>query len=130
MNIYKFNSILLIGFSTIIGGCTFAEKIEDIIKPQKNEIEKKITEKRTVSFSCNQGTIKDYEDKGWVIVNTEQKEIPCTWKTKKSKSGCNLKKDKGCRITVPDKMGKQLIYQIEKDIIKKSKMTITTTTLI
>ncbi len=121
----KVNAILLIGFVSLITSCKYIEKFDAIIKSKEQPvIEKKITKKRTISLACGVGTIKDYESKGWKVVNTEEREVPCTWKTEKASSKCNIDKDKGCRITVPDKMGKEYIYTIEKDSLvnlKRSK---------
>ena len=49
-----------------------------------------------------------------LLLNNPFDEIISFWKTKKSKRGCDLEKDKGCRITVPDQIGKEIIYNLER----------------
>ena len=95
-------------------GCSLIEKTEDFIMPKKGQTEKLLTEKKTVTISCERGDIKEYLEKGWKIIDTETKEIPCSWKTTKATKRCNIDRDKGCRITIPDKMGNQLRYILEK----------------
>ena len=111
----KLSVYFLIAATTTMYGCSIIEKAQDIIIPDETEIQRAVTEQREVSVVCNRNNIKDYMDKGWVIVKTEERDVPCTWKTKKSKKGCNLELDKGCRLTVPDKMGKETIYFLERD---------------
>jgi len=114
MKVNKKSWLILIGVTSLIGGCALVDKLEGVITPEKNIIEKTVAKTKTVSLACKRGNIKDYEEKGWKVIDSEEKEIPCTWKTKKARPGCNLEKDKGCRITVPDKMGKEIIYTLEK----------------
>ena len=120
MKINKVSMILLIAVVNLIEGCTVVDKFESLIKQKEPGIERKITKKRTVSFACGQEGINKYLEKGWQVINTEEKDIPCTWKTEKANSRCDIDKDKGCRITVPDKIGKEFIYTIEKDIEPKA----------
>ena len=50
-----------------------------------------------------------------LITNEVTTDIPCTWKTVKANNKCNIKRDKGCAITVPDLLGKQTIYTLTRD---------------
>ncbi len=109
-------SFSLIALSSINSGCSLKNKFDNVIRPSFNSIEKKLTEQKTISISCGREDIQKYKDEGWNIVNIEESSIPCTWKTKKANSNCNINKDKGCRITVPDKMGKRINYLIEKEV--------------
>ena len=108
---YRYFIVLV---AILLGGCSFIKKIEKITKPVNNKVGKYVTEQKEISIVCNRRNIDEYIDKGWLVVKTEHKEVPCTWKTKKSKRGCNLELDKGCRLTVPDQMGKNIIYYLER----------------
>ena len=121
MKINKVSMILVIGLINLMEGCAVVDKFESLIKQKEPEIEHTISKKRTVSFACGQEGIKEYLGKGWQVIDTKEKDIPCTWKTEKANSRCDIDKDKGCRITVPDKIGKEYTYTIEKDIELKVK---------
>ncbi len=96
--------------------CRFAETLEGskfkFLIP--NKIEKLITKQKTVFIKCGKGTINEYKEKGWKVINKTTSEVPCSWKTEKSRRGCNPKKDKGCLINIPDRMGTESIYLLEK----------------
>ena len=100
--------------TSLISGCKVLDKYQSIF-PSK-PLETKITEQETVYIYCEEGDIQDYVDKGWEIVNTEIEQVPCTWKTEKARPGCNLR-DKGCKISVPDKIGEQIKYLLEKESV-------------
>ena len=119
----KIRLAALIVVSSLLGSCSGIDKVEEIFNFEEEKIEQKGTEQKEVTITCNRGEIKDLIDKGWNIVESQEKQVPCTWKTKKAKRGCNLDLDKGCRITVPDKMGTQMIYSLEKEIILQKKTT-------
>jgi len=51
---------------------------------------------------------------GWVILNEYSKEKICTWKSVPATKDCDMEKDKGCKITKPDKIGEEKIYLLEK----------------
>ena len=38
----------------------------------------------------------------------------CTWKSVPATKDCDMEKDKGCKITKPDKIGEEKIYLLEK----------------
>ena len=67
-----------------------------------------------VSLSCNQGNINTYLEEGWEISEETQEEVTCTWKKAKANKRCNIKKDKGCMITVPDETGIKTTYTLVK----------------
>lgn len=107
---------------TLISGCQFINepsKLKELI-PKFPNVEIKTTEQQTIKIACNKGNLDKYLSLGWKIVSSEEKEIPCTWKTKRAVRGCNIEKDKGCKITVPDEMGKETTYKLER-IVKKEK---------
>ena len=114
MRLNKIHLSILLGVYSILGGCPLIDKVEEIIRPEETSIQQKLTEQKTITLACGRGNIKEYLDKGWKVINTQESEVPCTWKTKKSERGCDLQKDKGCRITVPDKMGIKVEYLLER----------------
>ncbi|MDC3207569.1 alpha-2-macroglobulin [Prochlorococcus sp. AH-716-B03] len=67
-----------------------------------------------IKFSCGEDAISEYLDDGWNILKEESQEIICTWKSVPATKGCNMEKDKGCKITKPDKIGVEKIYLLEK----------------
>ena len=116
----KWIASLAIG-GTLISGCQFIKepiKLKEFI-PTFPNVETKITEQKTIKIACKKGNLEQYLSAGWKVVNSEEKEIPCSWKSKRAVRGCNLEKDKGCKITVPDQMGKETTYQIERIVTKK-----------
>ena len=73
---------------------------------EKNKIE--------IRFSCGEDGISKYLDEGWNIINEYSEEKICTWKSFPATKDCNMEKDKGCKITEPDKIGIEKIYLLEK----------------
>ena len=67
-----------------------------------------------IKFSCGEDGISEYLDDGWNILEEESKEKICTWKSVPATKDCNMEKDKGCKITKPDKIGEEKIYLLEK----------------
>ena len=82
------------------------EDIKKDLKLEKNQIE--------VRFSCGEDGISEYTNNGWVILKEYSEEKVCTWKSFPATKDCNMEKDKGCKITKPDKMGEEKIYLLEK----------------
>tara|TARA_B100000886_G_scaffold307510_1_gene240579 strand:- start:675 stop:1025 length:351 start_codon:yes stop_codon:yes gene_type:complete len=67
-----------------------------------------------IKFSCGKDGISDYLDDGWVILKEDSQEKICTWKSIPATNDCDMEKDKGCKITKPDKIGEEKIYLLEK----------------
>ena len=67
-----------------------------------------------IKFSCGDDRLSEYLDDGWIILKEESQEKICTWKSVPATKDCNMEKDKGCKITKPDKIGKEKIYLLEK----------------
>jgi hypothetical protein len=67
-----------------------------------------------VKFSCEENGISDYINDGWVILKEETQEKICTWKSIPATKDCDMEKDKGCKITKPDKIGEEKIFLLEK----------------
>ena len=87
-----------------------------------NNLEKNIegnpnSEKKRMEtkFSCGEDdSISEYLDDGWNIIREDSQEKICTWKSVPATKDCNMEKDKGCKITKPDKIGNEKIYLLEK----------------
>ena len=83
---------------------------------EKNIEEKSNSEKKRmeIKFSCGEDGISEYLDDGWKILKEDSQEKICTWKSVPATKDCNMEKDKGCKITQPDKIGEEKIYLLEK----------------
>ena len=86
-----------------------------------NNLEKNIDEypnsvkkRMEIKFSCGEDGISEYLDDGWNILKEDSQEKICTWKSVPATKDCNMEKDKGCKITKPDKIGEEKIYLLEK----------------
>ena len=79
-----------------------------------NEIKNTEKNKMEIKFSCGEGNISEYLEEGWSIVKEDSQEKICTWKSIPASKDCNMEKDKGCKITQPDKIGEEKIYLLEK----------------
>ena len=78
---------------------------------EENNTEKKRME---IKFSCGEQGISEYLDDGWIILKEDSQEKICTWKSIPANKDCDMEKDKGCKITKPDKIGEEKIYLLEK----------------
>jgi len=78
---------------------------------ENNNSEKKRME---IKFSCGEDSISEYLDDGWIILKEDSQERICTWKSVPATKDCDMEKDKGCKITKPDKIGEEKIYLLEK----------------
>ena len=116
MNIIKqFPQIILI--TIFISSCRSSINKENPIKNlEKNisEISNSKKKKMEIKFSCGENGISEYLDDGWNIINENSQEKICTWKSVPATKDCNMEKDKGCKITQPDKIGEEKIYLLEK----------------
>ena len=70
--------------------------------------------KMEVRFSCGEDGISEFLNNGWVIVEEYSEEKICTWKSFPASKECDMEKDKGCKITTPDKIGIEKVYLLEK----------------
>ena len=82
------------------------KNINENLNPEKKRLELK--------FSCGEDGISEYLDDGWTILKEDSQEKICTWKSVPATKDCNMEKDKGCKITTPDKIGEEKIYLLEK----------------
>ena len=116
MNIIKkFSQIVLIAI--FLSSCkTSTNKEYPINNMEKNIEENPNSEKKRmeIKFSCGEDGISEYLDDGWNILKEESQEKICTWKSVPATKNCNMEKEKGCKITKPDKIGEEKIYLLEK----------------
>ena len=95
---------------------TSAEKEDPIINFEGSIDENRISEKERmeIKFSCGEDGISEYLEMGWIIIKEDSQEKICTWKSVPATKNCDMEKDKGCKITKPDKIGEEKIYILEK----------------
>ena len=91
---------------------------QEYTKPEseENNNEKINSEKKRmeIKFSCGEEGISEYLDDGWIILKEDSSEKICTWKSVPATKDCDMEKDKGCKITKPDKIGEEKTYLLEK----------------
>ena len=103
--------------SIFISSCsTSINKEYPIINSEENINENNNSEKKRmeINFSCGEDGISQYLDEGWIILKEDSQEKICTWKSVPATKDCDMEKDKGCKITMPDKIGEEKIYLLEK----------------
>jgi len=113
--IKKFSQIILIAI--FLSSCkTSINKEYPLKNLEKNIKERPNSEKKRmeIKFSCGEDGISEYLDDGWYILKEDSQEKICTWKSVPATKDCNMEKDKGCKITQPDKIGEEKIYLLEK----------------
>ena len=111
----QFLQILLI--SIFLSSCSSSIYKENPINNSEENInENTNSEKKRIEikFSCGEDGISEYLDDGWIILKEDSQEKICTWKSVPATSDCDMEKDKGCKITKPDKIGAEKIYLLEK----------------
>ena len=103
----------------LVGGCKILEKKATEIKnsfgiqSSKESIENENSIEITVS--CGEDSnIEQYINEGWTIKQEYSEEKICSWKTVAASKDCDLEKDKGCKIVMPDKIGEEKVYLLEK----------------
>ena len=105
---------LLLMFLT---SCKTTVNKEELIKDSE---EKKIEQLNTaknkmeVRYSCGEDGISEFLNDGWIIIEEYSEEKICTWKSYPATKDCDMEKDKGCKITMPDKIGEEKVYLLEK----------------
>ena len=111
----KFSQILLTSIF-LISCKTSTNKEYPIKNLEEKIIDKPNSEKKRmqVKFSCGEDGISEYLEDGWIILKEDFQEKICTWKSVPATRDCDMEKDKGCKITMPDKIGEEKIYLLEK----------------
>ena len=116
MNLFKqFLQIILI--AVFLSSCRTSINKENQRKNSENninEISSSEKKRMEIKFSCEEDGISEYLDDGWKILKEDSQEKICTWKSVPATKDCNMEKDKGCKITKPDKIGREKIYLLEK----------------
>ena len=86
----------------------YEDEVMDKVLPEKTQME--------IRFSCGENGINKYIEEGWIIIQENTEEKICTWKSFPATKNCDMEKDKGCKITKPDKIGEERIYLLEKKL--------------
>ena len=103
-------SIFLSSCSSPINKESPVNNLEENINSNTNSEKKRME----IKFSCGENGISEYLDDGWIILKEDSQEKICTWKSVPATKDCDMEKDKGCKITKPDKIGEEKIYLLEK----------------
>ncbi len=115
IRIKKFSQILLIPI--FLSSCKTSIKKEYPINNMGeniNEDNNSDKKRMEIKFSCGKNRISEYLDNGWIVLKEDTQEKICTWKSVPATKDCDMEKDKGCKITKPDKIGEEKIYLLEK----------------
>ena len=113
--IKQFSQILLI--TIFLSSCRASTNKEyPINNSEENINEGNISKKKRmeIKFSCDEDGISEFLENGWIIIKEDSQEKICTWKSVPATKDCDMEKDKGCKITKPDKLGEEKIYLLEK----------------
>ena len=113
--IKQFAQILLI--TILLSSCRTSINKEYRINNSEENINENINSEKKrmeIKFSCREDGISEYLDDGWIILKEDSQEKICTWKSIPASKDCDMEKDKGCKITKPDKIGEEKIYLLEK----------------
>ena len=116
MNLIKqFLKIILIAtFLSSCGTSINKENQREIFEKNINDKSSSDKKRMEIKFSCGEDDISEYLDDGWNILREDTQEKICTWKSVPANKDCNMEKDKGCKITMPDRIGVEKIYLLEK----------------
>ena len=104
-------AIFLTSCSTSINKEYPSKNMEKNIEENSNQEKKRME----IKFSCGKDGISEYLNDGWIIIKEESQEKICTWKSFPATNDCDMDKDKGCKITKPDKIGNEKTYILEKE---------------
>ncbi len=100
-----------------LNSCKATINKEELKKDSKTQNSEQLNiekNKMEVRFSCGKEGISKFLNDGWIIVEEYSEEKICTWKSFPATKGCDMEKDKGCKITTPDKIGEEKVYLLEK----------------
>ena len=113
--IKQFTKILLV--LVFLTSCRTSTNNDNPINNSEGEINKNNNlekERMEIKFSCGEDGISKYLDDGWIILKEDSQEKICTWKSVPATKDCDMEKDKGCKLTMPDKIGEEKTYLLEK----------------
>ena len=108
---------IILFFAIFLSSCKSSLKKENEINNLENNINENTNLERKrmeIKFSCGDNGISEYLEDGWIILKEDTQEKICTWKSFPATKDCDMEKDKGCKITKPDKIGEEKIYLPEK----------------
>ena len=105
-----FFTVFLISCKSSIKKESPRNNFEDNIFESTNSEKKRME----IKFSCGDDGISEYLNAGWIILKEDSQEKICTWKSVPATKDCDMEKDKGCKITKPDKIGVEKTYLLEK----------------
>ena len=105
--------ILLIFLTSCKSTVNKDELIKDS-EEQKSKQTKVAKSMMEVRYSCGEDGISEFLKDGWIITKEYTEEKICTWKSFPATKDCDMEKDKGCKITTPDKIGEEKVYLLEK----------------
>ena len=108
------NLFILLIFLT---SCKSTVNKDELIKDSEVQKSKQINvakSKMEVRYSCGEDGISEFLNDGWIIFKEYSEEKVCTWKSIPATKDCDMEKDKGCKITMPDKIGEEKVYLLEK----------------
>ena len=114
-NYIKITQLFLLLF--FLTSCKSTANKEELIKDsedQKGEQTNVAKRKMEVRYSCGEDGISEFLNNGWIISEEYTEEKICTWKSFPATKDCDMEKDKGCKITTPDKIGVEKVYLLEK----------------
>tara|TARA_Y100000589_G_scaffold331952_1_gene388136 strand:+ start:2677 stop:2985 length:309 start_codon:yes stop_codon:yes gene_type:complete len=97
-----------------LSSCNGLKNQKEINIKENKLIRNEGKEKLKVSVACKKSNIDNYISKGWRITKEYSEEKICSWKSVPANKNCDMEKDKGCKLTVPDKIGKEIIYFLER----------------
>ena len=103
-------TIFLSSCSSSINQESRNNNLEENINANTNSEKKRME----IKFSCGEDGISEFLKNGWIIIKEDSQEKICTWKSVPASKDCDMEKDKGCKITKPDKIGEEKIYLLEK----------------
>ena len=103
----------------LVSSCKILEKkgieIKNSFGMQSSEESIKNKNSIEIIVSCGKNSnLENYINEGWTIKQEYSEEKVCSWKTVAASKDCNLEKDKGCKIVVPDEVGEEKFYLLEK----------------
>ena len=104
-------------FLIFLTSCKSTVNKDEFIKDsevQKSKQTNVAKSKMEVRFSCGEEGISEFLNDGWIISKEYTEEKICTWKSFPATKDCDMEKDKGCKITTPDKIGEEKVYLLEK----------------
>jgi hypothetical protein len=107
------NFLQVIAIAIFLSSCKTVIN-EDYSIPNSEENINSEKKRMEIKFSCGEDGISEYLDDGWIILKEDSLEKICTWKSVPSTKDCDMEKDKGCKLTKPDKIGEEKIYLLEK----------------